>query len=146
MAPAFEDATKQKITVVVSPADGSATGEIVGNIIDTQGFESLTYVVQSGTTTTGDFTVVLEEGDDSALSDASTVAGADTINSDGSTGSLPVFGATADNYVFHIGDTGRQRYHRLTFDGDGDSNGNLSAIAIQGHPRANPQLEPDEFS
>ena len=45
------------------------TGTIVGEIIDTSGFESIEFVVQSGAINDGTYALVLEEGDDAGLSD-----------------------------------------------------------------------------
>jgi hypothetical protein len=60
----------------VSVADNTAE---VGQIIDRQGFDGLTYVIATGSLADVDatFTVLLEESDDSGMSGATSVADAD---------------------------------------------------------------------
>src|ERR1700731_3496343 len=54
----------------------------VGQIIDRQGYNALTYILNLGTIADADatFVVLLEEGNDSALADAAAVADADMIS------------------------------------------------------------------
>ena len=69
---------------VLSPVSTDADTALVGEIIDKKGFESVTYVIATGSI--GDanatFTVLLEEGDASNLSDAAAVADADLIGTE----------------------------------------------------------------
>jgi hypothetical protein len=57
------------------------TGNATTNsqIIDTQGFESLEFLIESGVITDGTFTPNLQEGDAANLSDAATVAAGDML-------------------------------------------------------------------
>lgn len=54
----------------------------MGQIIDRQGYDSLTYLIATGSIADADvtFTVLLEEGDAANLSDAAAVADADMIS------------------------------------------------------------------
>lgn len=80
----------------------------VGNIIDTQGFESCVFIVHTKTITDGTYTVKLEDGDDSGLSDASDVDSTLIINS------LPVLTSVDDNIVVRFGCVSKKRYIRLS--------------------------------
>jgi hypothetical protein len=91
----------------------TATG--AGNIIDRQGYGLADFVVQVGTSTTADgsnfFTISLEAGDASNLSDAAAVTSAN-----GLVGANLVINATADaNLVNHLGYNGSKRYVRLVY-------------------------------
>jgi len=80
----------------------------VGNIIDTQGFESLTFVVQAGVITDGDYVTLLEDGDQANLSDAAPVP-TDLI-----IGNLPVFAPSDDQGVKSVGVVSKKRFQRLS--------------------------------
>lgn len=102
-----------------------------GDIIDTAGYSSLLFAIQSGTLTDGTYTVLIQEGDESNLSDASAVADADLTNTEASAS----FAATDDNTVTKIGYVGSKRYVRLSLvSASTSSGGTLGAIAIQGSP------------
>jgi len=102
-----------------------------GDIIDTAGYSSLLFAIQSGTLTDGTYTVLIEEGNDSGLSDASAVVDADLTNTEASAS----FAATDDNTVNKIGYVGSKRYVRLSLvSASTSSGGTLGAIAIQGSP------------
>ena len=84
----------------------------VSQIIDRQGFESVEFVVNIGTLADADATVafLLEEGDNSALSDAATVSATDTLGTQAAAG----FQFDSDNQVRKIGYLGIKRYLRVT--------------------------------
>lgn len=110
-----------------------ADATVVGEIIDTKGFDSLEFIAQVGTITTGSLAFVLEEGDDSGLSDAAAVPAAEIL------GDLVGFVVTDDDAVKRVGSIGKKRYQRLTLEGTGTSVINfVSAIAVQGHPKKMP--------
>ena len=110
----------------------------VSQIVDVQGFDSLTCVGLVGSLADADvvLTFLMEEGDDSGLSDAAAVADADLIGTE--LGMAPLF--SDDNKTFKIGYKGSKRYCRLTITPSGNT-GNifLSALWIKGHPRTLPQ-------
>lgn len=106
---------------------------IVGAIIDTLDFESLEYVIQVGTITTGTVSFVLEEGDDSGLSDAAAVSADETL------GALTGLLVTDDDSTKRLGSIGKKRYQRLSLQPAGSAAINfIGASAILGHPKTAP--------
>ena len=104
-----------------------------GVIIDTAGFESILFVIQSGTLADGTYTPLIQEGDDSGLSDAASVADADLTNTEASV----AFAATDDNKSKSIAYVGDKRYVRLNIvSASTSSGGTLSAVAVKGDPLA----------
>jgi hypothetical protein len=107
-----------------------------GNIIDTQAFESVEFVIQSGTVTDGTFTPSIQEGDESNLSDAETAT--DLIPESGAA-TAATFVAANDNAVRRLGYIGGKRYVRLRLASTGTTSGGVfSATAILGHPQNMP--------
>jgi hypothetical protein len=106
----------------------------VGNIIDSKGFESLDFSILSGTITDGTFTALIEDGDESNLSDAATVASTDLI------GTLPVFDFddSESNLIKHVGYRGKKRYVRLSIVSADTAGGTISAVAILGNSKSSP--------
>jgi hypothetical protein len=78
-----------------------------GNIIDTKGYGAIEFIAQLGTRTDGTYTLKLEEGNDSGLSDAAVVA------ADNRFGSLTAMATS--NQVARVGyRVGAKRYVRLS--------------------------------
>jgi len=105
-----------------------------GIIIDTVDFNAAEFTLLSGAITTGVFTPLIEDGDDSGLSDAApvdpsfllgTIAGA-------------TFGVNDDNAAKKIGYVGKKRYVRLSIvtisSPSGVANGIISVTAVKGIP------------
>lgn len=113
-------------------AYGSRTATTNGEIIDTRGFDSLTFVIQLATVTTADatnfFTFTLQHGDDSGLSDAATVTAAT-----GLLGSNLVVNdsATQSDMIGMMGYTGGKRYVRLVATETLTASAAWSAVAVQ---------------
>jgi hypothetical protein len=106
-----------------------------GNIIDTRGYESVLFVMQSATLTDGTYTPLIQEGDDSGLSDAAAVADADLTDTEAG----QAFAATDDNATKKIAYVGSKRYVRLNIvSASTSSGGTLGAVAILGHPLSAP--------
>lgn len=100
------------------------TAGSVGEIIDTRDATSTLFTVLSATLTTGTWAVTLDEGNNSALSDASTVATADIV------GSLSAYTASEDNTAKSFAYIGDKRYVRMTLTATGPSGtNNFGAIA-----------------
>jgi len=108
-----------------------------GDIIDTAGYSSLTFVFQTGTLTDGDYTVLIQDGDDSGLSDAAAVADTELLGTEAGAS----FTADGDdNKTSKIGYVGVKRYVRLSIVSTSTSSGAVvGAIAILGHARVQPQ-------
>ena len=120
-----------KVTPAINPGaaiTGNSTTDSA--TIDTQGAESLEFVIQSGTITDGAFAYKLQEGDAANLSDVADVAAADCLGAAGS------FAATDDNVVKRIGYKGSKRYVRVRLTQSGATSGGvMGAVAVQGHLR-----------
>jgi hypothetical protein len=124
-----------KVSPAINPAaivNGNTT--TVSATIDTQGFESVEFVIVSGTITDGTLTPAIYEGDQANMSDEAanttellgTIAGA-------------TFATTDDNVTKKIGYRGSKRYVRLKITQAGATTGGyFCAIAVQGHARYTP--------
>lgn len=126
---------------VISPVSESGTTALVGQIIDKKGFESLTYVIATGSIADADatFTVLLEEGAASNMSDAAAVADADLIGTE----ALAAFQYDDDNECRKLGYKGSMRYTRLTITPVNNASAALiSAVALLGHPQIAPTANP----
>ena len=126
---------------VLSPASVADNTAQVGQIIDRQGFESLTYAIATGSIADVDatFTVLLEESDDSGMSGAAAVADADLLGTE--VLATPLF--SDDDKCFKLGYHGNKRYTRLTITPAANASAALlCAVAILGHPALTPQVNP----
>lgn len=109
----------------------------VSAILDTAGFGSAVFVGILGTNTDANatFTVLVEDGDNSSLTDNAAV---DDVHLVG----VEAMGLdfADDNKVFKIGYVGPKRYVRVTVTPSGNT-GDIffAAVWIQGHPRKAPQ-------
>jgi hypothetical protein len=122
----------------VSVADNTAA---VSQIIDRRGFESLTFVIATGSLADADatFTVLVEDGDAANLSDSAAVADAFLIGTE----ALASFQFDDDNETRKIGYIGNKRYVRLTITpANNASAAVISAVAILGHPALAPTANP----
>ena len=120
--------------VAVALADNTAQ---VGAIIDTQGYNSLSFVIITGTLADADatFAVTMDHGNDSGLSDAAAVP------ADQMAGTLANAGFTfaADSACRKIGYIGSKRYVRLTITPSGNTGAApLSVVALQGEALEQP--------
>lgn len=132
---------------VLSPVSEAGTTALVGEIIDHQGYESVTYAIATGSIADADatFTVLLEEGDVANMSDAAAVADADMVSQ--TLGTAPetaaAFTFADDNEVRKIGYKGTKRYSRLTITPVANASAALiAAICILGHRRTLPFTQP----
>lgn len=110
--------TQRQVKRVLSPASVSDTTAQVGQIIDHQGYDAAQYIILTGSIADADatFTVLLEEGDASNLSDAAAVADADMVSQTNGTApeTAAAFQFDDDNEVRKLGYIGSKRYTRLT--------------------------------
>lgn len=116
---------------------------IVGNIIDTLGYDSLTFAIAAGALTDADatFAVSMEHGDNSALSDTAAVASTNLVG----TLALAAFTAASDdNKTRKVGYVGPKRYVRLTITPTGNNAGAaaVAAVAILGNLSSGPAPNP----
>jgi len=103
-----------------------------GVIIDMLGYQSIEFVLFSGTITTGVFTPLLRDGDDSGLSDVADVA-ADYLLGTYAAATFTTASAD-DNACKSIGYAGKKRYVRLSIVTSSTGNGTISAIGVKGNP------------
>jgi hypothetical protein len=125
----------------ISPVVVTDNTPQVSQIIDRQGFESLEFVVQLGTLSDADTTtvVLVEDGDDSGLSDAAAVADEALLGTE----AVAAFTFADDNEPRKIGYIGGKRYVRLTVT-PSNNTGNIpiAAVALLGHPHLMPTANP----
>jgi hypothetical protein len=124
---------------VISPVSEAGNTALVGQVIDRQGFESLTYVIATGSLgdAGAEFTTLLEESDTNFSGAA--VADADLLGTE----ALASFIQSDDDKVFKIGYRGNKRYTRLTITPANNATASLiSAVAILGHPNLAPTVNP----
>lgn len=97
---------------VLSPASVSDNTAQVGQIIDTQGYDSAEFIIATGSIADADatFTTLLEESDDSGMSGAAGVDDANLIGTESA--ASPIF--SSDDSIFTLGYRGGKRYLRLT--------------------------------
>lgn len=121
----------------IAPAVVTDNTAQVGAIIDRQGYQSVVYGIVTGTLDDADtaLTVLLEEGDDSGLSDATAVADIDLNNTEAL--AAPTF--ADDGEAFKLGYVGNKRYTRMTIT-PANNTGNIpiAAVAIMGNPENRP--------
>lgn len=122
----------------VSVADNTAQ---VSQILDMQGCSAATLAILTGSLADADatFTVLVEHGDESDLSDAAAVADAELVGTE----ALASFTFADDDACRKIGYVGPKRYVRATVTpANNASAGLLAAVWIRGHledePAANP--------
>lgn len=127
----------------LSPVSISDNTAQVSQIIDMQGYDSLVFLIAMGSLADADatFTVLVEHGDASNLSDAAAV---DDSMLNG-TEALAGFQFDDDNEVRKIGYTGGKRYVRMTITPANNTGAALlAAVAVLGGaslaPTANPPV------
>lgn len=126
---------------VISPVSVADTTAQVGQIIDKKGFDSVTYLILTGSIADADatFTVLLEESDDSGMSGATAVADADLLGTE----VLAAFQFDDDNECRKLGYIGSKRYTRLTVTPVANASAALvAATAILGHAAIQPTVNP----
>ncbi len=119
----------------VSVADNTAA---VSQILDTANFNAHELLIATGSIADADatFAVLIEEGDNSALSDAAAVADADLLGTE----SAASFQFDDDNETRKIGYIGAKRYIRATITPTGNASAALiSAVWLQAGARVAPQ-------
>lgn len=116
--------------VALNAAAITSSTTTAGNIIDTQGFESLEFLLTIGTRTDGTYTPLIEDGADSGLSDAAAVADGYLLGTEAGAA------LTASNTMSRIGYIGGKRYVRLSVVSSGVTSGvaAAAAVAIKGNP------------
>lgn len=108
----------------------SSSTTTTGNIIDTQGYTGIEFFLLVGARTDGTYTMSLEHGDDSGLSDAAAPSSDDVIGSAAS---------SAANSVKRLGYVGNKRYVRCKVVSTTVTSGaTVGALAVRGRPNVGP--------
>lgn len=129
------------VTRVLSPVSVADNAAQVGQVIDRRGYDSVTFVISTGSIADVDatFTVLLEEADNVGMSGAVAVADADLLGTE----ALAGFQFDDDNETRKLGYIGNQRFLRLTITPVNNASAALlSAVAVLGHPTIAPTANP----
>ena len=127
-----------KCSRAISPVSEAGTTPLVSQILDIANFNAHELVIATGSIADVDatFTVLMEEGDNSALSDAAAVADADLLGTE----ALAGFQFDDDNETRKIGYIGSKRYIRATITPVANASAALiSAVWVQAGARVAPQ-------
>jgi hypothetical protein len=104
-----------------------------GVIIDTKGYESITFVLESGAYTDGTYTPLIQDGDNSGLSDAAAVADDFLIGTEAAAAISAAHNRKLVGYV------GKKRYVRLSVVSASTTSGaTIGASVILGNPKHAP--------
>lgn len=125
----------------ISPVSVADTTAQVSEIIDVLGYNSLEFAIAIGSVADADatFTVLVEDGDESDLSDNAAVADEELLGTE----ALAGFQFDDDNEVRKIGYLGNKRYVRLTITPVNNASAALiSAVALLGHATVQPVANP----
>lgn len=127
----------------ISPAAATTDNTpFVSQILDRRGYESVVFALLMGAIASGvaTFTVLMEHGDASNLSDAAAVPD-DMLNGTEAL-ATPLF--SSDDKVFKLGYTGSKRYVRVTITPAGNVTSNifLAGVWILGSTNLRPTANP----
>jgi hypothetical protein len=126
-----------KAVRAISPYDPSATGTKTGQVLDTAGYDSCTFVIQAGAQTTTGITVtpIIKHG--TVTGTMTSVADTHLIGTEAAAAAL-LAGATGANGVAKIGYAGPNRYVQCNIVIAGATTGFYSAVAILGKAKKAP--------
>ena len=130
----FNNVTVRRAISPVSVSDDTAQ---VSQIIDLQGYDSLTFAIATGNLADADatFTVLVEHGDAANLSDGAAVPDNQLLGTE----ALAGFTFGDDDETRRIGYVGDKRYVRLTVTpANNASAALLAAVALLAHPHSAP--------
>lgn len=131
----------KKIVPCINPAAGiTGNGVTTGATVDSAGFESLTFVAQTGVVTDGAFAIAVFGGDASNMSDEVALAAGDMISPQGA-GGIDIL-VTDDNVVERVGVNiakVAKRYYRIKATQSGATTGGF--LCATGHLE-NPRFAP----
>lgn len=123
-----------KVAMAITPVAATAIAD--GSDINTLGFESIEFIVFSGTLGTGTIDFTLQEADDDGAGAADTfsdVAAGDIL------GTPPTILATEDDSVFRFGYIGKKQWLRLQNVETADWTSMIhGAVAILSNPKSAP--------
>ncbi len=103
-----------------------------GNVIDTDGFESIEFFIASGTIAVGTFAVTLFSDALVGFASPTAIPAALTL------GALPSWLVTDDDTVRRVGTVVKEQFVRLTLDGLASPDGDFIAFAVLSNPKTSP--------
>ena len=123
--------------LAIASQDITANGTTVGAIHDTQGFTALSFLIEAGTITDGDYAVRVVEGDESNLSDGADAA-ADRVLG------VVAYDSAQTGKSLRVGYVGHKRFARLEIDATNVATGaaGVDAKAVKGGPLEGPVPNP----
>ncbi len=133
-----DGSSTHKFSRCISPASQSDDTVITSEIVDTANFDTCTCVIQLGSIadTNATFVILVEDGDNSALSDNGAVNDVFLIGTE----SGAAFLFSDDDKTVKIGYIGPKRYVRVKVTPSGNGSALLlSATWVQGHAKKGPQ-------
>ena len=125
----------------ISPVSEAANTAHVGSIIDKSGYESLTYIISTGSIgdAGAEFTVLLEEDSAANMGTATAVDDKDLLGTE----VLASFIQSDDDKCFKLGYIGSKRYTRLTITPTNNGTAALfGVVALLGNPQLAPTVNP----
>lgn len=129
----FDSASNLAPRVGLNTAAISSSTTTNGNIIDTQDFNSLTFVLNVGARTDGTYTLAIQHGDAANLSDAATPDASDLV------GTTAATAVSAAQTMSKIGYVGNKRYVRCNVVSTSVSSGaTVGVTALLGRPAVGP--------
>ena len=129
------------LTAVAPGAAITDNTAFVSGWIDRKNFESLTFLLVTGTNADADVThtVLIEDADASDKSDSAAVADANLLGTE----VLAAYTFADDGETRKIGYVGNKRYARITVTPSANTgNAYLGVIALLGHPASGPTINP----
>lgn len=128
----FDQATVLNVVTALNLSNFLNTTPIDGNIIDTNGFEALTFEMYCGSYSTGTVTGVVWESNNSDMS------GATIVDPEFLIGNPADFEVSGVQATAKIGYVGKLRYVQVIFTGSNTPDLTVSATAILGEPYTAP--------
>lgn len=129
----FDQASSMNAIAALNTAAIASSTTTVGNIIDTQGYNALTFLLSVGARTDGTYTLSIEHGDNAALSDTATPAADDLV------GTTALTANSAANTIKKLGYVGNKRYVRVSVVSTSVTSGaTVGVTAIRGRPTVGP--------
>jgi hypothetical protein len=131
----IESVLKESVAVAAQAITTDTTTNSAA--IDMTGYESVMFVPFTGTITDGDYTPLIQEGDDSNIANATNVADADLLPT--GTGQEATAALNASNSVSKIGYRGTKQYVFCSLvSANTTTGGDAGVVAIQGNPAQAP--------
>ena len=124
-----------KIVVALAPQTINSDTTTTASIVDTLGYDSVTIIPFSATITDGPYTPVINDGDDSGLSDAAVVADDFLIGTE----AAAALAAADDDTAKKVGYVGKKRYIRPDIlSASTSSGGTIGVLVLLSHAVTQP--------